>query len=75
MTLRNAVIQGVVMDIGNIPAVASALSAAETADAVSMTMLKKALNTQAAAAIGVLQALPPPLPANPNIGRNVNTVA
>lgn len=63
------------MDIGNIPAVASALASAATSDAVNMAMLKKALNTQVAAAVGVLQALPPPLPANPNIGRNVNTVA
>lgn len=62
------------MDIGNIPAVASALSAAKTSDAVTTAVLKKALDTQAATAVGLLQALPP-VPANPNIGRNVNTVA
>jgi len=63
------------MDIGNIPAVASALASAETSDAVNMAMLKKALDSQVAGAVGILQALPPPLPANPNVGRNVNTVA
>ncbi len=61
------------MDVGNIPAVASALAAKETSDSVNIAMLKKALDTQAVAAVGILQALP--LPANPNIGRNVNTVA
>ncbi|AKZ63936.1 hypothetical protein F506_15835 [Herbaspirillum hiltneri N3] len=61
------------MDVGNIPAVASALAAKETSDSVNIAMLKKALDTQATAAVGILQALP--LPANPNIGRNVNTVA
>jgi hypothetical protein len=62
------------MDIGNIPAVASALASAETSDAVNMAMLKKALDSQAAAAVGILQALPQ-VPANPNVGRNVNTLA
>lgn len=61
------------MDIGNIPAVASALASQKTSDSVNMLMLKKAMDTQAAAAVGLLQALP--LPANPNVGRNVNTVA
>jgi len=61
------------MDVGNIPAVASALASQETSDSVNIAMLKKALDTQATAAAGILNALP--LPANPNIGRNVNTVA
>jgi len=61
------------MDVGNIPAVASALASKETSDSVNIAMLKKALDTQATAAVGILNALP--LPANPNIGRNVNTVA
>lgn len=61
------------MDIGNIPAVASALASQQTSDSVNMLVLKKALDSQAATAVGLLQALP--LPANPNVGRNVNTVA
>lgn len=61
------------MDIANIPAVASALAAQQTSDAVNIAMLKKALDTQAATAVGLLQALPQP--ANPNIGSNVNTIA
>ena len=62
------------MDISSIPAVASALASQQTSDDVNVIMLKKALNSQVDSAIGMLQALPP-VPANPNIGRNVNTVA
>ncbi|NUU01748.1 YjfB family protein [Herbaspirillum robiniae] len=62
------------MDVSQIASVATSLASAQTSDQVNVLMLKKALNTQAAAAIGVLQSLPP-LPANPNIGRNVNTTA
>ncbi|MBB5393456.1 MULTISPECIES: YjfB family protein [unclassified Herbaspirillum] len=62
------------MDVTQIASVATNLASAQTSDAVNMLVLKKALNTQAAAAIGLLQALPQ-LPANPNIGRNVNTTA
>jgi hypothetical protein len=61
------------MDLGNIPAVASALASQKTSDSVNIAMLKKALDVQATTAVGLLNALP--LPANPNIGRNVNTVA
>ncbi|WP_034295201.1 YjfB family protein [Herbaspirillum sp. RV1423] len=61
------------MDLGNIPAVASALASQQTSDSVNIAMLKKALDSQTAAAVGILQALPQP--ANPNVGRNVNTVA
>ncbi|TWC71793.1 YjfB family protein [Herbaspirillum sp. SJZ099] len=62
------------MDVTQIASVATNLASAQTSDAVNMLVLKKALNTQAAAAIGLLQALPQ-LSANPNIGRNVNTTA
>ncbi len=63
------------MDVTQIASLATDMASSQTADQVNVLMLKKALNTQAAAAIGVLQALPPPLPANPNIGRNINTTA
>lgn len=62
------------MDVTQIASLATSMASARTSDSVNVLMLKKALNTQAAAAVGVLQALPP-LPANPNIGRNVNTTA
>lgn len=62
------------MDVSQIASLATNMASAQTSDQVNVLMLKKALNTQAAAAIGVLQALPP-LPANPNIGRNINTTA
>ncbi|ALU89954.1 YjfB family protein [Herbaspirillum rubrisubalbicans] len=62
------------MDVNQIASLATNMASAQTSDSVNVLMLKKALNTQAAAAVGVLQALPP-LPANPNIGRNVNTTA
>ena len=62
------------MDVSQIASLATSMAAAQTSDSVNVLMLKKALNSQAAAAVGLLQALPP-LPANPNIGRNVNTTA
>ncbi|ONN65932.1 YjfB family protein [Herbaspirillum sp. VT-16-41] len=62
------------MDINQIASVATNLASAQTSDSVNMLVLKKALDSQAAAAVGMLQALPQ-LPANPNIGRNVNTTA
>jgi hypothetical protein len=62
------------MDVNQIASLATSMAAAQTSDSVNVLMLKKALNSQAAAAVGLLQALPP-LPANPNIGRNVNTTA
>ncbi|WP_343651392.1 YjfB family protein [Herbaspirillum sp.] len=62
------------MDINQIASVATSLASAQTSDSVNMLVLKKALDSQAAAAVGMLQALPQLL-ANPNIGRNVNTTA
>lgn len=61
------------MDVTQIASLASNMAAAQTSDSVNVLMLKKALDSQAATAAGLLQALP--LPANPNIGRNVNTTA
>jgi len=47
---------------------------AKNSDAVNIAVLKKALDSQANAAVGLIQALPP-VPSNPNVGRNVNTTA
>lgn len=62
------------MDVNQIASLATSMATAQTSDQVNILMLKKALNTQASAVVGALQALPP-VPANPNIGRNVNTTA
>ncbi|EJN06916.1 YjfB family protein [Herbaspirillum sp. YR522] len=63
------------MEVSQIAALATDMAAAKTADAVNVTMLKKALDIQSSTMQGLLSALPPTLPANPNIGRNVNTTA
>ena len=66
------------MNIANTPAVQSATAAAQgqTADAVNMLVLKKALDTQAAAAVTLLQALPQPqLATQGSVGTQLNTYA
>ena len=66
------------MNISNTPSVQSATTAAQTqsADAVNMLVLKKALDTQAAAAITLLQAIPqPPLASQGTVGTRLNTFA
>ncbi len=66
------------MNIANTPAVQSATAAAQgqTADAVNILVLKKALDTQAAAAVTLLQALPQPqLATQGSVGTQLNTYA
>ena len=67
------------MNISSTPAVQSATSAAAapTSDAVNILVLKKALNTQAAAAATLIQALPQPpaLASTGAVGTRVNTFA
>ena len=66
------------MNISNTPSVQSATTAAQapSADAVNMLVLKKALDTQAAAAITLLQAIPqPPLASQGTVGTKLNTFA
>jgi len=63
------------MDVSQIAALSTSMAMDKAADEVSVTMLKKALDNQASTMQGLLDALPPTLPANPNIGRNVNTTA
>ena len=62
------------MDVTGIADLATALATQKNSDAVNIAVLKKALDSQANAAVGLIQALPP-VPSNPNIGRNVNTIA
>ncbi len=67
------------MNIASSPAVQAATSAATApaSDAVNILVLKKALNTQAAAAATLIQALPqaPALAASGAVGTRVNTYA
>jgi hypothetical protein len=67
------------MDISNSMSVSAATLAAQSdsADAVNILVLKKALNTQAAGALSLINAIPkePPLATEGTLGRNVNTYA
>lgn len=61
------------MDIGSIANVSVVLNQAKTSDAVSVAVLKKALDMQTESAQQLLQALPEP--ASGNLGSKVNTLA
>jgi hypothetical protein len=67
------------MDITNSMSVSAVNVAAQsdTADAVNIAVLKKAMNTQEAGALSLINAIPqePPLAAEGTLGRNVNTLA
>ncbi|KAB2903118.1 MAG: putative motility protein [Burkholderiaceae bacterium] len=55
---------------------ATAMSRSETANAVQVQVLKKALDSEASAAATLLQALPqPPLATSGSLGTQVNTYA
>lgn len=62
------------MDVTGIANLATALATQKNSDAVNVAVLKKALDSQANTAAGLIEALPP-VPSNPNVGRNVNTTA
>jgi hypothetical protein len=64
------------MDVGNIASAATSLMQQQTADAVGVLVLKKAMQIQADSAVALIEALPTPssnLP--PHLGQNVNTTA
>lgn len=61
--------------MSELSAVSSAVNQANTADAVSMLMLKQSLDIQSQSAFQLIQALPP-VPNNPpNLGSNVDVFA
>lgn len=62
------------MDSSQIVSLASALNSMQLSSQVSTLVLKKTLDNQEATAAGILQSIPS-LPANPAIGRNINTTA
>ncbi|UYU33469.1 YjfB family protein [Siccibacter colletis] len=62
------------MDAANIASLATSLDSMQLNNQVSTLVLKKALDNQQSVASGILDAIPQ-LPANPAIGRNINTTA
>lgn len=62
------------MDISSVGAASSALSQANTGDAVAITVLKKTMDLQAQAALQLIQSLPQTAPVN-GVGGKINTYA
>ena len=65
------------MDISSVNSIATAASQAQTGDAVSITVLKKAIDLQAQGALQLIESLPQ-LPATnspSHLGQGVNTFA
>jgi hypothetical protein len=63
------------MDVSSVGSLSTALSQAQTGDAVSTLVLRKALDIQAQNAMQLLQALPQ-LPSNPpNLGNSIDVKA
>lgn len=65
-----------ISSVSGIASLASALSQAQTGDAVGIAVLKKSIDLQAQGALQLIQAIPQ-LAANspPNLGNGVNTFA
>lgn len=64
------------MNINSVGNNSSAVSQAETGDAVAISVLKKTLEVQAQSAMQLIQALPLPTTNSPaHLGNNVNTFA
>ncbi len=62
--------------MSNLSSVSSAVSQASADDAVSIAVLKKALDVEAKGALQLINALPQPMPKNPpNLGNTINTYA
>jgi len=60
------------MDVSNIGSLSTALSQAQTGDAVSTLVLKKAMQIQEQNALQLLQALPQVSNNPPNLGNSVD---
>lgn len=60
------------MDVSSIGSLSTALSQAQTGDAVSTLVLKKAMQIQEQNALQLLQALPPVANNPPNLGNSVD---
>lgn len=62
------------MDVTQIPSMATSLEDMHVKNEASTLVLKKALDNQQSLAAGIIESIPQ-LPANPAIGRNINTTA
>ncbi|WP_343550563.1 YjfB family protein [Pantoea sp.] len=62
------------MDVSQITSLATAMSQMDLSSQISTIMMKKTLDNKESMAAGILDAIPQ-LPANPAIGRNINTTA
>ncbi|MCP1439647.1 hypothetical protein J3D56_003083 [Erwinia persicina] len=62
------------MDVSQIASLATGLDNMELGNKVSTLVLKKALDNQQSVAAGIIDSIPQ-LPANPAVGRNINTTA
>jgi len=66
------------MDVGNIASLATAMSSAKTDQEISTSVLKKAMDINAAGALALIEALPenPSVQSLPqHLGQNINTTA
>lgn len=63
------------MDIAGVASLSTALSQAQTGDAVSTLVLKKAMEIQAQSALQLLQAVPQPGNNPAHLGQNVDVTA
>ncbi|MCM1129135.1 MAG: YjfB family protein [Oxalobacter formigenes] len=62
------------MSVSGIASLSTEMATERTREAVDVAVLKKSMDLQADTAMALIEAMPA-LPANPNIGRNVNTTA
>ncbi|PKE31407.1 putative motility protein [Rahnella sp. AA] len=62
------------MDVSQIASLATGLNNLDLSTKVNNLMLKKTLDNQQSAASSLIESIPQ-LPANPAIGRNINTTA
>ncbi|CUU25999.1 putative motility protein (plasmid) [Duffyella gerundensis] len=62
------------MDVSQITSLAIGLDNLDLGNKINTLVLKKSLDNQQAMATGILESIPQ-LPANPAIGRNINTTA
>lgn len=64
------------MDISSVGSISSAASQAQVGDAVSIVVLKKAIDLQAQGALQLIESLPQPATNSPpNLGQGVDTFA
>jgi hypothetical protein len=64
------------MDVNNIASLATAMANQRTGDAIGISVLKKALESQTTSAMALINALPQPQSGNPpHLGNRIDTSA